>query len=594
MSSSEDKILIGTCSGFYGDRLSAAKDMVEGGPIDVLTGDYLAELTMTILYNQRMQRGEDHGYVGTFLKQFKDVALACQERGIKIVTNAGGLNPVSMAAKVEEIVEELGLNLKVAYIDGDDLIPRLDELNEEGELLKNMEKDIPLAGYEKKPVTANAYFGAWGIKEALDKGADVVVCPRVTDAAVVIGPAAWKYNWSRDNYDALAGALAAGHIIECGAQATGGNYSFFQEVPSFSKMGYPIAEIFEDGSFTITKHPGTGGLVSVGTVTAQLLYEIGSPAYMNPDVISHFDTLKINQEAENRVHVSGCRGSSAPKTHKVCINLAGGFRNGTEILLTGLDIEEKAKLVTDSIFENVGGKEQFDKVDIQLHRTDKENPESNEQAQASLRISVMSQNPDLVGRLFSAKIVELGLANLPGWTGRGGSVPSGHYIEYWPALVDSKYITEKVHFEGDTVDVVPTSQMDLEEIYYQKEPYENKLPEIKSTKKINFGRLFGTRSGDKGGCANLGVWAKTPESYAFLYDFLTVDRLKELLPDVSQYEVERHELPNILSLNFYIHDILQDGVSSSTRLDGQAKSLGEYIRAKEIDAPDYLLEAIGG
>ena len=594
MSSSEDKILIGNCSGFYGDRLSAAKDMVEGGPIDVLTGDYLAELTMTILYNQRMQRGEDHGYVGTFLKQFKDVALACQERGIKIVTNAGGLNPVSMAAKVEEIVEELGLNLKVAYIDGDDLIPRLDELNEEGELLKNMEKDIPLAGYEKKPVTANAYFGAWGIKEALDKGADVVVCPRVTDAAVVIGPAAWKYNWSRDNYDALAGALAAGHIIECGAQATGGNYSFFQEVPSFSKMGYPIAEIFEDGSFTITKHPGTGGLVSVGTVTAQLLYEIGSPAYINPDVISHFDTLKINQEAENRVHVSGCRGSSAPKTHKVCINLAGGFRNGTEILLTGLDIEEKAKLVTDSIFENVGGKEQFDKVDIQLHRTDKENPESNEQAQASLRISVMSQNPDLVGRLFSAKIVELGLANLPGWTGRGGSVPSGHYIEYWPALVDSKYITEKVHFEGDTVDVVPTSQMDLEEIYYQKEPYENKLPEIKNTKKINFGRLFGTRSGDKGGCANLGVWAKTPESYAFLYDFLTVDRLKELLPDVSQYEVERHELPNILSLNFYIHDILQDGVSSSTRLDGQAKSLGEYIRAKEIDAPDYLLEAIGG
>ncbi|SUZ77945.1 uncharacterized protein METZ01_LOCUS30799 [marine metagenome] len=594
MSSSEDKILIGNCSGFYGDRLSAAKDMVEGGPIDVLTGDYLAELTMTILYNQRMQRGEDHGYVGTFLKQFKDVASACQERGIKIVTNAGGLNPVSMAAKVEEIVEELGLNLKVAYIDGDDLIPRLDELNEEGELLKNMEKDIPLAGYEKKPVTANAYFGAWGIKEALDKGADVVVCPRVTDAAVVIGPAAWKYNWSRDNYDALAGALAAGHIIECGAQATGGNYSFFQEVPSFSKMGYPIAEIFEDGSFTITKHPGTGGLVSVGTVTAQLLYEIGSPAYMNPDVISHFDTLKINQEAENRVHVSGCRGSSAPKTHKVCINLAGGFRNGTEILLTGLDIEEKAKLVTDSIFENVGGKEQFDKVDIQLHRTDKENPESNEQAQASLRISVMSQNPDLVGRLFSAKIVELGLANLPGWTGRGGSVPSGHYIEYWPALVDSKYITEKVHFEGETVDVVPTSQMDLEEIYYQKEPYENKLPEIKNTKKINFGRLFGTRSGDKGGCANLGVWAKTPESYAFLYDFLTVDRLKELLPDVSQYEVERHELPNILSLNFYIHDILQDGVSSSTRLDGQAKSLGEYIRAKEIDAPDYLLEAIGG
>ena len=329
----------------------------------------------------------------------------------------------------------------------------------------------------------------------------------------------------------------------------------------------------------------------MGTVTAQLLYEIGNPAYMNPDVVSHFDTLKIKQEAEDRVHVSGCRGSSAPKTHKVCINLAGGFRNGTEILLTGLDIEEKAKLVTDSIFENVGGKEQFDKVDIQLHRTDKENPESNEQAQASLKISVKSQNPDLVGRLFNAKIVELGLANLPGWTGRGGSVPSGHYIEYWPALIDSKYISEKVHFEGETTDVIPTSQLDFEETYYQKEPYENKLPEIKKTGKVHFGRLFGTRSGDKGGCANLGVWAKTLESYAFLYDFLTVDKLRELLPDVAQYDIERYELPNILSLNFYIHDILQDGVSSSTRLDGQAKSLGEYIRAKEIDAPDYLVNS---
>ena len=231
-------------------------------PIDVLTGDYLAELTMTILYNQRMKRGEDQGYVGTFLKQFKDVAKNCEEKNIKIVTNAGGLNPSSMATKIEEIVQELNLNLKVAYIDGDDLIPQLDELYSQGEKLINIEKDIPLDSYSKPPVTANAYFGAWGIKEAMDQGADIVVCPRVTDAAVVIGPAAWKFNWSRDDYDALAGALAAGHIIECGAQATGGNYSFFQEVPSFSNVGYPIAEIFEDGSFYITKHPDTGSCLN--------------------------------------------------------------------------------------------------------------------------------------------------------------------------------------------------------------------------------------------------------------------------------------------------------------------------------------------
>ena len=588
MNKSKEKIIIGNCSGFYGDRLSAAKDMVEGGPIDVLTGDYLAELTMTILYNQRMKRGEDQGYVGTFLKQFSEVAVSCQEKNIKIVTNAGGLNPSSMANKIEEIVKELNLNLKVAYIDGDDLIPRFAELEAENEPLTNMEKGISLHDYEKKPLTANAYFGAWGIKEALDAGADVVVCPRVTDAAVVIGPAAWKFNWSRDNFDALAGALAAGHIIECGAQATGGNYSFFKEVPSFSNMGYPIAEIYEDGSFTITKHPGTGGLVSVGTVTAQLLYEINSPAYMNPDVIGHFDTLKMEQDGEDRVFVSGCRGSSAPKTHKVCVNLAGGFRNGTEVLLTGIDIEEKAKLVTDLIFENVGGRDQFDHVDIQLIRTDHENPLSNESAQASLRISVMSQNPDLVGRLFSAKIVELGLASIPGYTGRSG-MPSGPYIQYWPALIDSKFITEKVHIDGKSFEVKPTSQMDFEEIYYQKEPYENDLPEINSMLTTKFGTLYGTRSGDKGGCANLGVWAKNQEAYAYLFEFLTVEKLKALLPDLKDYEIDRYELPNILSLNFYVHDILQEGVSSSTRLDGQAKSLGEYLRAKDIEVPDFLI-----
>ena len=512
---SKEMIRIANCSGFYGDKLSVAKDMVEGGPIDVLTGDYLAELTMTILYNQKMKRGENHGYVGTFIKQFKDVAKIAQDKNIKIVTNAGGLNPKSMALEIENVIEELNLNLKVAYIDGDDLIPMMDKLTDLGEKFSNLDKDLELKDYSKKPITANAYLGAWGIKEALDNGADVVVCPRVTDAAVVIGPAAWKFNWSRDQYDELAGALAAGHIIECGAQATGGNYSFFQEVPTFDNIGYPIAEVYEDGSFVITKHENTGGLVSVGTVTAQLLYEIGSPAYLNPDVISHFDTLKITQESQDRVLVQNARGSSPTNTHKVCVNLVGGYRNGIELLLTGLDINEKAELITDQIFKSVGGKEQFDKVDIQLHRTDKENPNSNEEAQAFLRIDVMSSNPELVGRLFNAKIIELALANFPGWTGRSGVVPNGPYIEYWPTLVNSKYVKERIHIGDKVIDITPTSQLGLEEKYYQKVPYENPELEIQSFEEDFFGKIFGTRSGDKGGCANLGVWAKTEDAYSF-------------------------------------------------------------------------------
>ena len=500
-----DVIKIGNCSGYYGDKLSAAKDMVEGGPIDVLTGDYLAEITMTILFNQKVQRGEDKGYVGTFLKQIKDVAETCKKNNIKIVTNAGGLNPSSMANEIINILKEMSIDLKVAYIDGDDLMPRLEELKDQGETFVNIDKNTNLDSTEHNLLTANAYLGAWGIKEALDEGADIVVCPRVTDAAVVIGPAAWKFKWKRTDFDELAGALAAGHIIECGCQATGGNYSFFEEVPSFINVGYPIAEIESDGSFTITKHPGTGGLVSVGTVTAQLLYEISSPAYINPDVISHFDTLEINQIGPDRVRVSGCRGSNPPGKHKVCINLATGYRNGMDLVLTGLDIEAKAKTITDTLFHSVGGKDQFDEVSVNLYRTDKKNPNSNEEAMATLSISVKSRNPDLVGRLFSAKIIELSLANYPGFFSAGTGKKPGPVISYWPALIDSKHIKEYVHVDGKTLEIEPTSQLQFEENYYQKQPVTIEPAPQGEMDEISFGRLFGARSGDKGGCANIGV-----------------------------------------------------------------------------------------
>lgn len=584
---SDEVIRIANCSGFYGDKLSAAKEMVEGGPIDVLTGDYLAELTMSILYAQKL-KNENTGYVGTFLKQLRDVLVPCQEKNIKIVSNAGGLNPQAMAQAVEELARDLGIEVKVAYIDGDDLIPRLEDLAAAGETLTNIDTGVDLKTAGNAPVTANAYLGAWGIKQALDQGADVVICPRVTDAAVVIGPAAWKFNWSRTDFDALAGALAAGHIIECGCQAVGGNYAFFQEVPSFKNVGYPIAEIKADGSFTIAKHPGTGGLISVGTVTAQLLYEIGSPAYLNPDVIAHFDTLKIEQAGEDRVRVSGCRGSTPPPTHKVCINTSGGFRNGMEILLTGLDIEEKAKIFADALFDNVGGRDQFDSVTEQLIRSDHEDPATNEQAFASLRINVKSKDQKLVGRMFTAKIIELALANYPGFTSRGGAGGGAPFIIHWPALIDAKHITETVHIDGQSSDIKPTSQLGLEEVHYQKVPIDIPPMPEGAPVRIPFGRLFGTRSGDKGGAANVGVWAKTDEAYGFLHHFLTVEKLKELMPETAEFDIDRFDLPNIRSLNFFIKDILGEGVSSSTRVDGQAKSMGEYLRAKYIEVPDSL------
>ena len=585
-----DIIRIGNCSGYYGDRLAAARELVEGGPIDVLTGDYLAELTMSILYNQVQTRGEHLGYVGTFLKQVRDVATTCHERGIKIVTNAGGLNPKGMAAEVEKILAELGVPAKVAYVDGDNLLDDLDSLQGRGEAFTNLDTGVALKDAQQQVLTANVYFGGWGIKEALDRGADIVICPRVTDAAVVIGPAAWKFNWSRNDYDALAGALAAGHIIECGAQCCGGNYSFFEEVPSFRGVGYPIAEIESDGSFTITKHPGTGGLVSVGTVTAQLLYEISTPAYYNPDVIAHFDTMNIEQAGPDRVRVSGCRGSSPPPTHKVCFNTLGPCKQSVEVLLTGLDIEKKAEIHIDQIFHNLGGREQFDDVDIQLARTDKEDPDSNEEAHAILRITVTTADPKKVGRLFSAKVIELGLAGIPGNAGLGRAGFNGApAIIHWPALIDSGKVAERVHVDGRDVEVLPTQRLDLEEMYYQQMPVDIPPRPEGTSACIPFGRLFGTRSGDKGGNANCGVWARSDDAYGFLYEYLTVDEFKRLLPDMAPFEVERHDMPNLKAMNFYIKGILGTGAVSNNRLDKQAKSLGEYLRAKHIEAPVKLV-----
>src|ERR1700687_882757 len=308
---SDDILRIANCSGFYGDRSSAAREMVEGGPIDVLTGDYLAELTMMILFRDRLKNPEG-GFARTFLRQMEDVLGTCIQRGIKIVVNAGGLNPAGLAAELNKLTARLGLNASIAHIEGDDLLLRLPALQQQGIELRHLDKNIPLASLQAQVVTANAYLGAWGIVEALRRGADVVICPRVTDAALALGPAAWKFGWARDDWDRLAAGIVAGHIIECGAQCTGGNYSFFQDVPDIDHIGFPIAEMHRDGSFVITKHPGTGGLVSVGTVTAQLLYEIQGPRYLNPDATARFDSIRLEQAGTDRVRVSGVRGEPAP------------------------------------------------------------------------------------------------------------------------------------------------------------------------------------------------------------------------------------------------------------------------------------------
>ncbi|MEV4099957.1 acyclic terpene utilization AtuA family protein [Nonomuraea sp. NPDC049649] len=556
---------IANCSGFYGDRLSAAREMVEGGPIDVLTGDWLAELTMLILAGNRL-KGRP-GYAPTFLRQLEDVLGTCLERGIRIVSNAGGLDPAGCAGAVRELAGRLGLSPRVAHVSGDDLTGRdLDLVNADtGERLT------------AAPLTANAYLGGRPIAAALAAGADVVVTGRVTDAALVTGPGIWRYGWTPDDLDPLAGSVVAGHVIECGCQATGGNYAFFQDVPDLAHCGFPIAELHADGSSVITKHPGTGGLVSVGTVTAQLLYEIAGPCYPGPDVVARFDTISLAPDGPDRVRISGVRGEPPPDTLKVAVNYLAGYRNTMTLVLTGLDIEEKARVAEEAIWARVP-KDSFDEVDVTLTE------------HGLLRITVMDADRERAGRAFSSAVVETGLANYPGFYGLTPPGPASPYGVYWPVLVPASEVRPEVYVDGERIPLDLDAPRGQPVADVPAEPETG--PQGEPAVRMPLGRIAGARSGDKGGNANLGVWTTSPERYAWLDAYLTTERLKSLLPELAPYRVDRHPLPNLNAVNFVVHGLLGRGVAASPRMDPQAKALGEELRARPVEVPARLVQTV--
>jgi hypothetical protein len=581
-----DPIRIANCSGFFGDRLSAAREMVEGGPIHVLTGDWLAELTMLILARTRAKR-PGGGYAHTFVRQMEQVMGTCLDKRIKVVSNAGGLDPEGCANAVAEVAGKLGLHPKIAFVRGDDLMPRMaDPIS--SDQLRHFETGEPIK--EARFLTANAYLGCWGIVDALNRGADIVITGRVTDAAVVCGPAAWHHGWKRTDWDALAGAVVAGHVIECSTQATGGNYAFFTEVPGMERVGFPWAEVAADGSCVIGKHDGTGGQVSIGTVTSQLLYEIGGPRYLGPDVTTRFDTIELEQTAPDRVRIHGTQGEPPPATLKVCLNRAGGFRNDLNVCLVGLDIEAKAKLVEDALWAACPYRpSDFASVRTRLVRTDQPDPESNEQSVAMLRISVKDADPNKVGRAFSNAFIELALASIPGFFAVGGGPGEGRpFGVYEPATIPAVTVPQEVVLlGGDTHEVssvIPSAAVEVQ-------PRDGPRAAVPGgpTVRAPLGRVFGARSGDKGGDANVGIFARSDAAWAWLDANLTTERLRALLPEVKDLAVERHRLASIRALNFVVHGLLEEGVAASTRQDPQAKSLGEWLRARVVEMPVALL-----
>ncbi|MFJ4620039.1 acyclic terpene utilization AtuA family protein [Streptomyces sp. NPDC088812] len=551
---------IGNASGFYGDRFDAMREMLTGGELDVLTGDYLAELTMLILGRDRL-KDPAAGYARTFLRQMEECLGLAHDRRVRLVTNAGGLNPAGLADAVRALAERLGVPVRVAHVEGDDVGP-----GHPGSL------------------TAHAYLGGFGIAACLREGADVVVTGRVTDAALVTGPAAAHFGWGPTEYDRLAGAVVAGHVLECGTQATGGNYAFFRD-GDVRRPGFPLAELHEDGSCVITKHPGTGGFVDVGTVTAQLLYETAGARYPGPDVTARLDTVRLTQDGPDRVRIDGVRGEPPPPTLKIGRTRLGGFRNEVVLVLTGLDVEAKAALVREQLQPALAKA-----ADVRWEpvRTDRPDAGTEETASALLRLVVRDPDQAVVGRALSGAAVELALGSYPGFhmlAPPGKGAPYGVFEAAYVSQDEVDHLA--VLHDGRRVPVPPPP--DALALADLPEPPLPEPPPAGPVRRAPLGLVAGARSGDKGGDANVGVWARSDQAWRWLAHTLTVDRFRELIPESRGLTVTRHALPALRALNFVVEGLLGDGVASQHRFDPQAKALGEWLRSRHLDIPEVLL-----
>jgi hypothetical protein len=567
-------------------------DLARAGGIDVLTGDYLAEVTMLILGKARAKDGTT-GYATTFLQHLDAALEHLVANGIRLVVNAGGLNPAGLAAATRELIARQGHDLRVSHIEGDDVSGRLDAL-QTGHSLRHLTSGEPLSSWPHQPLTANAYLGGFGIARALHDGADIVITGRVADASLVVGPAAWWWGWSPHDYDALAGAVAAGHVIECGPQATGGNFSGFRSIADLVQPGFPIAKIAADGSSVITKDPGTGGAVTEDTVTAQLLYEIGEPAYLNPDVTTYLDTADLTGLGADRVQIRGVRGSAPPATTKVAITAVGGWENSVILALTGNDLDAKAELVKRSVHRYTEAVDGVDAVAIDRIGQAQQDSDSQNAGTELLRIAVQGTK-EAAGRAFSSRMVELALSSYPGLYALGPPQSGSAFGVYWPALLDQAMLDHTVHHHDGTTETIapgaPHSASD--EVTSPAEP--SATPSLRDgcTDELlvaSLSKVVHARSGDKGGDANLGVWVREREGWDWLRSTLTVDELRRLLPETRDLAIARYEFPNLGAVNFLIRGLLGTGATSTLRLDAQAKALGEWLRSRSTGVPRSLVK----
>ncbi|MCF7549788.1 acyclic terpene utilization AtuA family protein [Pseudonocardia sp. WMMC193] len=578
----ERSVRIGNFSGYLGDRFTAVDEVLAGDPVDVLMGDYLAEVTLAALAADR------RGYVAYFRKQLRPHLATLAERGIKVVTNAGGFDPAGLAAALRADLAEAGVSLTVAHVEGDAVLDRLPEFHRDGYALENLDSGAPLKDWGFEPIAANAYLGGFGIAEALRAGADIVVTGRVTDASLTAGPAAWWHGWTPDDHGPLAGAITAGHIIECGAHATGGNFSGFRTVPGMDRCGFPIAEVAADGSSVITKHARDGGTVTVDTVTAQLVYEIQGPRYLNPDATVHLDTVRLSRVGPDRVAIGPVVGSPPPPTHKVAVFAQLGWQISTMLFCTSPDVEEKVALLRRQLRLQLDG--HVDQLDVTPLGTAAEDPRSQWEATVPIRVMATASAAEALAA-FPAAVGSLYLQGYPGFHHDGGAQPvraPWPRIGYWPALLPVELVPHTaVLADGRRIEApVSRTFASPEQLAQGRSP---EPPPVRGDgergRRGRLGTVAHARAGDKGGNSNVGVWVPDPAHWDWLRSTLSTENLRALLPEAEDCDIVRHEFPHLRAVHVVLRGLLGTGGSSNLRVDQIGKSVGEYLRAKHVMLP---------
>lgn len=587
-----EPLVVASFSGYFGDRASALDEAMAGDPFHVLIGDYLAEITLAGI-SARFRKDPTQGYAEYFVGQLRPHLPAIAERGIKLVTNAGGLNPRGLAQVLRGLIAEAGLSLKIACVEGDNVLDRLELLQAAGHPLKHLDTGEPLASWGRTPMSANAYIGAWGIASALHEGADIVLCGRVTDSSLTLGPAAWWHGWQPDDWDRLAGGVVAGHILECGPHATGGNFSGFAKLPGITFAGFVVGEVASDGSCVITKHARDGGAVTTDTVTAQLVYEIQGPKYLNPDVTVDLSDIRCEQIGPDRVQVSGARGEPPPDTTKVAVFGPEGWQIVSWAFVTGIDIERKLALLRAQLHSLLG--DTVDHLEISAFGTPAAQPESQEEATVAVRIAAQASERDaLTEQNFFAKLNSLYLWSVPGFhtdSGAERALKPSRRIEYWPAVLHVSQLTHTVELpDGRTVTIPPhpraTPAMSQP---VHAEPQPAVRHPGRAMQRAPLGRIAYARSGDKGGNSNIGIWAIEEKAWPWLQQALSSETLRRLLPQSEGLEIVRHEFPRIRAVHFIVRGLLGRGGSTNLLADQVGKAVGEFVLARQLDIPVELL-----